>query len=124
MKIRIGKAIITMAAAFAIASASGCLISTSSETYETGHFVSPGELASVEIDHTTEHRLIHQFGEPTIRRSTDRPGTEILMYEHTKVKKSRGRVLILFSGRNRRVTHQTTCFEVTDGIVTRYWSEE
>ena len=121
----LGKPIITAACAVSLVCASGCLISTSSETYHSGQYVSPGELGGIKVHETTEQRLLDRFGQPTRRRTVDgSPGTEILIYEHRRVKKSRGRVFLLFSGKSRRVTHQAACFEVTDGVVTRYWTEE
>ena len=119
-----GKLIIVAAAGTALACASGCLISTSSRTSETGQYVSPGAMRGVAVNQTTEEELIDRFGQPSRRRTTDDPATEILVYQHTRVKESHGHIFLLFSGKNRHVTNQTACFQVTDGVVTRYWTEE
>jgi hypothetical protein len=104
--------------------ATGCLISSSNSVKESGKPVSGSTLRQVELGETTEGWLIAAIGEPTSRKAVaDQTNVQILGYEHEVVKSSSGAVLFVFAGASRKETSQRTYFEITDGIVTKYWTE-
>jgi hypothetical protein len=104
--------------------ATGCLISTSNSVKESGTAVNSGTLQQVEVGKTTESWLLATLGTPTARcKVPSEPGVEILSYNHEVVKTSHGHVFLLFSGSDRKVDSHRTIFEVTDGVVTKYWTE-
>ena len=114
---------ITVLLAIVLTVSSGCLVSHRKSVDEAGVQVSPATLAQVEPGHTTEAWLLATLGEPTSRRTVD-DRVSILRYNYTRETSSRGRVFLLFSGRSKSQESSTTFFEVTDGIVTRHWTEQ
>lgn len=104
--------------------ASGCLITSASRVDESGVRVSPQTLEQVEPGETTEQWLVATLGEPTARSTVEgEDGTEILRYTYRRVESSKGAVFLIFGGSRRHEESQTTYFEVTDGVVTRMWTE-
>jgi outer membrane protein assembly factor BamE (lipoprotein component of BamABCDE complex) len=102
----------------------GCLVTSSSQTRETGTAVSSSTLGQVEPGVTTKDWLLATLGLPTSRTAVDNQGNvEIFSYRHEVVRTSRGKVFLLFSGSSNSVETQKTLFELTDGVVTRYWTE-
>ena len=88
-----------------IFAASGSLLSTSTE---------PGV--------TLVNQVIRRFGEPAVREQRRGPGqTEILGYNHEVVAPRRFPLLLLFAF--TRHDPADTFFEITDGVVTRCWTE-
>ena len=104
--------------------AAGCLVSTSNSIRESGSAVHADTLRQIEVGKTSESWLLATLGPPTSRcKVASDPGVEILSYNHEVVKTSHGSVFLLFSGSDRTVNSRRTMFEVTDGVVTKYWSE-
>ena len=104
--------------------ATGCLIGTSNSVKESGTPVSGTTLRQVEVGKTTESWLLATLGPPTTRaKVNDQPGVEILTYNHRVVRESHGHVFLLFSGSNEKVDSNRTFFEISDGVVSKYWSE-
>lgn len=113
-----------LAVALCIFCLTGCLITSSKQVKETGTPVSSTTLRQVEPGVTTKDWLLATLGPPTSRKCVEDQGNvEILAYQHEVVKTSRGKVFLLFSGSSNTVEAQKTFFEVTDGVVTRYWTE-
>ncbi|MGI9015245.1 MAG: hypothetical protein ACR2GY_13500 [Phycisphaerales bacterium] len=107
-----------------IGSASGCLISSSNSSYETGRRVSQDTMSQVEIGHTSEAWLIATLGEPTTRTTVQ--GSEhicILRYDYQQRKESGGAVFLLFAGSSSSSNSHSTFFETTHGVVSRMWTE-
>jgi hypothetical protein len=102
--------------------ASGCLLTSSNTTDESGVRVGAGTLRQVEVGRTTEDWLLATLGPPTSRNKV-RGELEILGYDHQVVKKSNGSVFLLFAGSSKKVEKSSTYFELSDGVVTRYWTE-
>src|SRR5262249_44816319 len=104
--------------------AAGCLVSTSNSVRESGSAVHADTLRQVEIGKTSESWLQATLGPPTSRsKGNDHPGVETVADNHEVGKTSHGSVFLLFSGSDRTVNTRRTMFEVTDGIVTKYWCE-
>ncbi len=104
---------------------SGCLLTSHNSVDESGVAVGDSTLRQVRVGETTDSWLLATLGEPTSRRDVRGPGdVEILAYNHEIVRKSRGSVFLLFSGRSHKEQNTTTYFEITDGVVTRYWTED
>ncbi|SRR5690554_1008629 len=104
--------------------AAGCLITSHKATHESGIEVGRGTLRQIEPGKTTEQWLLAALGEPTSRAIVRGPDdVHILGYSHEKMKKSRGSLFLLFSGSSKKIDKRTTYFEITNGVVTRYWVE-
>lgn len=102
--------------------ASGCLVMRGSSTGESGVQITEPTLQQIKPGETTEAWLVAAAGEPTSRRSVDER-TSILRYDHTVTTASGGAVFLLFAGGDEEHTTTSTLFEVTDGVVTRFWTE-
>jgi len=105
-------------------SLAGCLINSSSSVNETGRLVSDSTLQQIEPGKTTQEWLVATLGEPTSRSPVRSPGNvEILGYSHERVRRSSGSVFLLFGSSSTNTNRSTTFFEVTDGVVSRFWTE-
>jgi hypothetical protein len=102
--------------------AAGCLVTSSSSTKESGARVSHVTLDQIRPGETTEAWVLATAGEPTSRRAVDEH-TSILRYDHVTTSSSGGTVLFLFAGGKTRQQSTSVIFEVTDGVVQRYWTE-
>jgi len=103
---------------------SGCLIASSNSTYETGRRVTDNTKSQVHIGHTSDDWLVATLGEPTERSKVEgQDNVEIWRYSYNKREESGGTVFLLFAGSSSKTISTTTYFELTDGVVTRYWSE-
>jgi len=103
---------------------SGCLLTSSNSTKESGVQVGSSTLRQIEVGRTSEDWLLATLGPPTSRAAVRGPGNvELLTYNHALTRKSHGSVFLLFSGSSEKVDKNTTYFEVTDGIVTKYWTD-
>lgn len=104
--------------------ASGCLLTTSNSVNESGVQVSPSTLRQVELGATSDRWLLSALGEPSSRAEARGPGNiEIWTYSHERSRTSRGSLFLLFRGSSHKIERSTTYFEITDGVVTRYWTE-
>jgi hypothetical protein len=64
------------------------------------------------------------LGEPTLRTDiADHPGQQILRYDFTRSEQSSGAVFLIFGGSTTRQSSSRVFFEVTNGVVTRFWQE-
>jgi len=105
-----------------VAAASGCLIVRGSSVDEAGTKISSPTLSQIQTGETTEAWLVATVGEPT-RRSAVNEHISILRYDHTVTMQKGGAVFLLFAGGDQTEQTTSTIFEVTDGVVTRYWIE-
>jgi len=103
--------------------AGGCLVSKGSSMSEEGVKVSQPTLAQVEIGKTTESWLVATVGEPTSRRKVDEH-VQVLRYDYKQRKNSGGYVFLIYAGGEREEKTSSAIFEVTDGVITRYWTED
>jgi hypothetical protein len=100
----------------------GCLVSKGSSVKESGVKVSQPTLAQIETGKTTESWLIATAGQPTTRTDVDER-VHILRYEHTTTTKKGGSVFLIYAGAEREEKKSAAIFEITDGVVTKYWTE-
>lgn len=119
---------ITAAAAatcVAVSLLGGCLVTSSNQVKERGTRVTQSTMRQVEPGQTTESWLIATLGEPQERTPVpSQPGVEILKYEYSVHDSGGGTIFLVFAGSHDRVKRSTTYFEVTDGVVTRHWTED
>ena len=116
--------VILPALAVALAVLPGCLITSANRVDESGIAVTSETLAQLEPGVTTEAWLVSALGEATSRTPTGPDGrTHILRYDHSVTKKSSGSVFLIFGGRSQSSRVSRTFFEVTDGVVMRFWKE-
>jgi len=116
---------IIIAAATALLSvASGCLVVSGKSIDESGVKVSGTTLSQVEPGKTTVSWIIAALGQPSARTPvTTDPNIEILRYDYKIRKSSSGTVFLLFSGESENESKTRTYFEITDGVVSKYWTE-
>ena len=113
----------SLLAAFVIA-ASGCLIVSGKSVNESGTKISSSTLKQIEEGHTTEAWLVATLGAPDCRTVVkDCESVAILRYDHCVTKAEGGAVFLIFAGGSETTTRTITYFEVTDGVVTRTWTE-
>jgi hypothetical protein len=105
-----------------LSAASGCLIVRGSSVDESGTRITSPTLNQIITGETTEAWLVATVGEPTRRSAVD-DHTSILRYDHTVTTQKGGTVFLLFAGGDQKEVRTSTIFEVTDGVVTRYWTE-
>ena len=119
------RAVITiLAAGVFLLTAVGCLVTSGNNIQETGVRVSSNTLAQIEVGRTTEAWLIAALGEPDARTPVaGEEGVQILRYNHSVNRSGHGTVFLLFAGHHDRSETSSAYFEVTDGIITRYWTE-
>ncbi len=119
------RSILMLAAAVPVLFAGGCLIMSAQSSHQSGIKVSDSTLRQIEVGTTTESWLVVTLGEPS-RRSTveGKENVELLVYEHTIHVSSGGTVLFLFAGGSDVDRISVAYFELTDGVVTRYWTEK
>ncbi len=119
------RSMLMLAAAVAVLFAGGCLIMSGQASHQTGIKVSEATLHQIEVGTTTESWLIATLGEPSRRSAVDgKENVELLVYEHTVHESSGGLVLFLFAGGSDVDRTSVAYFELTDGVVTRYWTEK
>ena len=104
--------------------AGGCLITSGKSYEESGVRVTGSTLQQIVPGETTGQWVVTTLGEPTSRRTVpDQPNVEILRYEFVRKKSEGGTVFLLFAGGSKSKEISTALFEVTDGVVTRHWTE-
>jgi hypothetical protein len=105
----------------------GCLVTGGSKVEESGMRVTASTLDQVETGVTTDAWLRAALGEPTSRETISPEGAtpvvELWRYRYTRTETERGTVFLIFSGRSHEQSSTTTWFELTDGVVTRFWTE-
>lgn len=100
--------------------ASGSLLSASSES-NAQHAVDAVLRKNVQAGVTEVSKVLSRFGEPATRQPRRGPGeTEVLGYNHEAVVPPKFPLLPMISFPSS--TPADTFFEVTDGVVTRYWT--
>ena len=113
----------SLASAF-LAAASGCLVVSGNSVEESGVRVSESTLGQIEVGTTTEAWLLASLGEPTdISDVAGHEGVKIYKYKHVVRKAKGGAVFLIYAGGSTDEKQSVAYFEVTDGIVTRYWVE-
>lgn len=103
--------------------ASGCISSRSDVTYgPMGPPAGSSTLRKVKVGRTSESWVLGTLGEPSSETVTS-DGTKILRYEYTKKVDSTFDMPLIIDSHDKREERTVYLFEVTDGIVTRFWKE-
>src|SRR5688500_6452156 len=103
---------------------SGCLLTTSKTISDQGAEVPVSTLRQIEIGQTTGVWLIATLGEPTSKVAARGPGSvEIWSYDRERAQKSHSTLFLLFAGSSQKIEGSSTYFEITDGVVTKYWTQ-
>ncbi len=115
------------AVVFGAAALGGCNIVSGNKTVSVqGRRITSASLAQVQPNQTSAEWLDAAFGAPTSRKTFERDGVkgEIWRYEYRRSESSSGEFLFLYDGWNHKEETTTTCFELIDGKVMRYWTEK
>ncbi len=105
--------------------AGGCLVMSGKSIDESGVRISRVTLDQVVVGETTESWVVALLGEPnTTRVVNEDADIRILIYRHRVTRSEGGTVFLIFAGGSETTRTSTTYFEVTEGVVTRYWTEE
>ena len=105
--------------------AGGCLVTSGKSMSECGIQVSDSTLGQVELGETSAAWLVATLGEPTSRTCVEGyPNVEIFRYDHVKTSRSGGTIFLLFATGSKKQVSERTFFELTDGVVTKYWKED
>ncbi len=105
----------------------GCNVVSGNKTVSVqGRRITSTSLAQVQPGKTTTDWLEAAFGAPTSRKTFSRDGVEgeIWRYEYRRSESSSGEFLFLYDGWEHKEETTTTCFELVDGKVIRYWTEK
>lgn len=100
----------------------GCLVGGSSSVRSSGTYVSGETLALIDEGQSTERELLDLLGAPS-RTMRHHDGRTIYAYQYTMDAKSSGGVFLIAGGSSRARVERTTYFEITDGVVTRFWTD-
>ncbi|MDI6450996.1 hypothetical protein [Anaerobaca lacustris] len=101
----------------------GCISGRSDVRYgPKGPAVGAETLRQVRVGSTSREWVLGTLGEPTSQTQTPE-GTEILRYVYTKKVDSDFKAFIFLNFDDKREERTVLYFEITDGIVTRYWRE-
>ncbi len=120
----IARTLTALAATGFLLTSAGCLVMTGSSEYETGVKVTETTLERLQKGETTEEWVRATLGEPSnVSEVEGQPNVKILRYDHTKRRSSGGTVFLLFAGGDEKETKSRVYVEITDGIVSDYWTE-
>lgn len=102
----------------------GCISGRSDVRYgPKGPAVGAETLRQIQVGSTSKEWVLGTLGEPTSQTQTPE-GTEILRYVYTKMVDSDFCVFLLLNFDDKREDCTVLYFEITNGIVTRYWREQ
>lgn len=107
-----------------VATAGGCLVVSGTSIDERGTAISSQTLRQVEPGVTTEAWVRAVLGEPSDEQCVGEASErKILRYDHTVTVSEGGVVFLIFAGASESRETKSVYFEVTEGLVTRYWTE-
>jgi outer membrane protein assembly factor BamE (lipoprotein component of BamABCDE complex) len=102
----------------------GCLIMSGKSIDESGTRVTHNTLNQVETGVTTEAWVRATLGAPSEETVVeDYNHVRILRYDHVVEKSEGGAVFLLFAGGSDKRTVTRSYFEITNGVVTKFWKE-
>jgi hypothetical protein len=105
--------------------AGGCLITSGKSYNESGMKVSSSTLKQVELGETTGAWLVATLGEPTeCTKVGGNPNVEIYRYDHVTTSRSSGTIFLVFATGAKKQVSERAFFEITDGVVTKFWKED
>ena len=101
----------------------GCISSRSDVTYgPKGPAVGSSTLRKIKVGQTSEAWVLGTLGEPS-SETVAPDGTKILRYEYTRNVDSTFQMPLFIDSHDKREERRVYLFEITDGIVTRFWRE-
>lgn len=113
----------TLAAGFLLAG-TGCLVVSGDAIEERGVKVTGATLDQIEVGVTTEDWLLAALGEPSdITEVASHEGVRIFKYTHEVRESEGGAVFLIYAGGSTDIQQSVAYFEITNGVVTRYWVE-
>lgn len=120
------KRTLAMVSVLALAlSAGGCLVTSGKSMNESGMKVSSSTLKQVELGTTSAAWLVATLGEPTEKTVVEgHPNVEIYRYDHVTTSRSSGTIFLLFATGAKKQVSERSFFEITDGVVTKFWKED
>jgi outer membrane protein assembly factor BamE (lipoprotein component of BamABCDE complex) len=108
---------------FGISTFTGCVHSNSSTHYQPQDpAIGQASLKAIKVGTTTKDELLGIFGAPS-GQSASADGTETFKYNYGKNKSGNFEVWPFVDLHDNKEERMTICFEVKNGIVTKYWKE-
>lgn len=101
---------------------SGCLINSSSRTYQSGTYVGSGTLAQIEPGKTDQAFVLAALGPPSSQTSFG-DGAELWKWQYARRRSSTGGVFLLVHSNSHNESRITTHMVMRDGIVERVWQD-
>jgi hypothetical protein len=101
----------------------GCVSNHSSTSYQPQDpAIGQASLKAIKAGKTTKDELLGIFGAPS-GQSASADGTETLKYNYGKNKSGNFEVWPFVDLHDNKEEHMTICFEIKNGVVTKYWKE-
>jgi outer membrane protein assembly factor BamE (lipoprotein component of BamABCDE complex) len=124
MNSRLSKAAAALLLGAFVATSGGCLVMSGTSVEQHGVRVTRSTLDQVEIGTTSEAWVVATLGEPTERTTVEgQEHVSVLRYDFVESRSEGGTVFLIFAGGKDVTTTTRTFFEVTGGVVSRYWTE-
>jgi outer membrane protein assembly factor BamE (lipoprotein component of BamABCDE complex) len=101
----------------------GCLITSSSKSYQSGTYVSRATLNQIEPGKTDQEFVLAVLGPPS-SQTTLHDGAELWKWEYTRRHTSSGAVLFLVASGSESENRVTSFVLFRQGIVERVWQDE
>lgn len=105
----------------------GCnIVSGNKSITVNGRRITQASLEQIEKGQTTTDWLEAAFGAPSSRKGFSREdgAGEVWRYDYRRTESSSGELLFIYDGWKHKEQVETTCFEIHDGRVMRYWTEK
>ncbi len=112
---------LALAALFACAGLTGCVVVSSHTTTTSGHKIDADTFAQIEPGKSKEF-VISLLGQPSEKSRKD-DESDIWRWRYSENQHSASGFIVLFASNTDNRTQQTRCVEFKNGVVTRVWTE-
>jgi hypothetical protein len=104
-----------------LATVTGCLVATNSNTTTTGVRVPESTYDQIKPGTTTATWVHATLGEPNSKSTSDKDKGEVWKYTYTERTDSSGAVFLIFAGSNTSEKTGTVYIEFNNGVVVKKW---
>jgi hypothetical protein len=104
----------------ALASGTGCLIDSHSNTTRSGHYVSDSTLSEMRLGQTTTQWATAVIGTPTSVSKLD-DEVEVWKWAYNQTETRSGYVFLLYTGSDTTTSDSAVYAEFRKGVLQRWW---